>query len=683
MKKYFANEVLFREVAALLKEGRQVTIPVRGQSMRPFLADGRDSVTLASCTPDELTPGVVVLVREDKNGYIVLHRIIARQADRLVLQGDGNAGSAEYAYVKDVLGMAVVFIRKGRSYPASGMVWRMYSSGWRIWMKVKNAVHGVRGGLAYLKRVSCGFRKKIVGYCLLGLLSVSLSLGFIGVSKWVIDAATGTMEGSWGVGIALLAGLVVLQLVCDGIDNWMSVGMQVGVGNRLRHRLFARLLQSRWNAMEQFHTGDVMNRIEKDVSSVVGMLTVSLPSFVVTGMQLLAAFVFFCFLDARLPWVVVGVFPLFLWIGRFYLKRMYRYTSKIRKSDSRIQSIIQESLQLRSVIKALEQNDRYIGKLDRQQKTLQARLMQRTRFSILTRTCVSAAFAVGYLIAFVWGTVHLHQGLITFGTMAAFLQLVGKVQRPILDMARMLPSWVEVFASIDRLRELEALPQEREAAQVLSPTTPDVVVDKIDFGYDKGEALVFRQFSYCFQAGSRVAVMGETGRGKTTLVRLLLAFAVPQSGNIRLCTTDWEVEVSAETRCNFTYVPQGNTLFSGTIRDNLLMGNPEATEEDMVCALHTAVAGFVFDLPSGMDTLVGEQGSGLSEGQAQRIAIARALLRPAFILLFDEATSALDADTELRLLENLKEHCAGKTFIFVTHHTAVAERCDAVLRLDV
>ena len=643
MKKYFANEVLFREVAALLKEGRQVTIPVRGQSMRPFLADGRDSVTLASCTPDELTPGVVVLVREDKNGYIVLHRIIARQADRLVLQGDGNAGSAEYAYVKDVLGMAVVFIRKGRSYPASGRVWRMYSSGWRIWMKVKNAVHGVRGGLAYLKRVSCGFRKKIVGYCLLGLLSVSLSLGFIGVSKWVIDAATGTMEGSWGVGIALLAGLVVLQLVCDGIDNWMSVGMQVGVGNRLRHRLFARLLQSRWNAMEQFHTGDVMNRIEKDVSSVVGMLTVSLPSFVVTGMQLLAAFVFFCFLDARLPWVVVGVFPLFLWIGRFYLKRMYRYTSKIRKSDSRIQSIIQESLQLRSVIKALEQNDRYIGKLDRQQKTLQARLMQRTRFSILTRTCVSAAFAVGYLIAFVWGTVHLHQGLITFGTMAAFLQLVGKVQRPILDMARMLPSWVEVFASIDRLRELEALPQEREAAQVLFPTTPDVVVDKIDFGYDKGEALVY----------------------------------------IRLRTTDWEVEVSAETRCNFTYVPQGNTLFSGTIRDNLLMGNPEATEEDMVRALHTAVAEFVFDLPSGMDTLVGEQGSGLSEGQAQRIAIARALLRPAFILLFDEATSALDADTELRLLENLKEHCAGKTFIFVTHHTAVAERCDAVLRLDV
>lgn len=330
----------------------------------------------------------------------------------------------------------------------------------------------------------------------------------------------------------------------------------------------------------------------------------------------------------------------------------------------------------------MEQNDRYIGKLDRQQKTLQARLMQRTRFSILTRTCVSAAFAVGYLIAFVWGTVHLHQGLITFGTMAAFLQLVGKVQRPILDMARMLPSWVEVFASIDRLRELEALPQEREAAQVLSPTTPDVVVDKIDFGYDKGEALVFQQFSYCFQAGSRVAVMGETGRGKTTLVRLLLAFAVPQSGNIRLCTTDWEVEVSAETRCNFTYVPQGNTLFSGTIRDNLLMGNPEATEEDMVRALHTAVAEFVFDLPSGMDTLVGEQGSGLSEGQAQRIAIARALLRPAFILLFDEATSALDADTELRLLQNLKKYCAGKTFIFVTHHTAVAERCDAVLRLD-
>ena len=162
MKKYFANEVLFREVAALLKEGRQVTIPVRGQSMRPFLADGRDSVTLVSCTPDELTPGVVVLVREDKNGYIVLHRIIARQADRLVLQGDGNAGSAEYAYVKDVLGMAVVFIRKGRSYPASGMVWRMYSSGWRtgfLWFPEEDC--GILSAWIIIGKSFAGFYRSV------------------------------------------------------------------------------------------------------------------------------------------------------------------------------------------------------------------------------------------------------------------------------------------------------------------------------------------------------------------------------------------------------------------------------------------------------------------------------------------------------------------------------------------
>lgn len=682
MKKYVANEILLPEVAALLKEGFQVTIPVKGKSMQPFLVDGRDSVTLASCTPDDLSPGVVVLVREDRKGYIVLHRIVSRQADRLVLQGDGNNGIKETARVEEVLGRAVAFIRKGKTYPASGRVWRMYSSGWMRWLKAKSAARGIRDKLAYLKLVSAGFRRKIAGYCLLGLCAVGLSLGFIWVSKRVIDIAAGAASGSLLAGSVVLACLMLLQLAGEAADNWMSVRMQIEVGNKLRHRLFARLLQSSWNGMERFHTGDVMNRIEQDTSVVVGALTVSLPSLLTTGVQLLAAFVFFCLLDGCLPWIVAGILPVFLLAGRVYLKRMYRYTNKIRRSDSRIQSIIQESLQQRSVIKALGQNERYIGRLDRQQETLRARLMQRTRFSVLTRACVSAAFAGGYLAAFVWGAVYLQRGWITFGTMAAFLQLVGKIQRPMLDLARMVPSLVEVFTSTDRLRELEALPLEKEEKQLLFPETPDVVMDAVDFAYAEGESPVFRRFSYCIPAGSRIAVMGETGRGKTTLIRLLLAFVSPQAGSIRLRTAQHEAGVSPETRCNFTYVPQGNLLFSGTVRDNLLTGNPEATEEDMIKALRTAVADFVFSLPSGMDTLIGEHGNGLSEGQAQRIAIARALLRPASILLFDEATSALDAATELQLLDNLKRDCAGKTFVFVTHHAAVAERCEAVLRLD-
>ena len=225
------------------------------------------------------------------------------------------------------------------------------------------------------------------------------------------------------------------------------------------------------------------------------------------------------------------------------------------------------------------------------------------------------------------------------------------------------------------------MPEEEAGSSLRLAETPDVLVEGIDFAYALGDRPVFHHFSCRFPAGSRTAVMGETGTGKTTLVRLLLAFDKPQAGAIRLRTGKETVEVSARTRCNFTYVPQGNTLFSGTIRENLRMGNPEATGEEMCRALRTAVADFVFALPNGLDSFIGEQGSGLSEGQAQRIAIARALLRNSPILLLDEATSALDEETERILMENLERDYTDRTFIFVTHHAAVAERCGQVVKM--
>lgn len=382
---------------------------------------------------------------------------------------------------------------------------------------------------------------------------------------------------------------------------------------------------------------------------------------------------------------MVAVFPLFLLGSRYYMKRIHRYTHKIRRSDSLIQAVIQESLQHRTVIKTLEQSGNRVSKLDEWQDTLRNQVLGRTRFSLAARSFVSLAFSGGYLTAFLWGSVSLSTGAITFGTMAAFLQLVGKVQRPVLDLSRLIPSFAQVFTAIDRLEELERLPEESDEESMRFAETPDVEIDNITFRYVEGEAPVFNHFSCKFPAGSCTAVMGETGRGKTTLVRMLLALALPEEGRIVLRThSQLQKEgclVSPSTRCNFTYVPQGNTLFSGTIRENLLMGNPEAREEDMNHALRTAVADFVFSLPDGIDTLLTEQGGGLSEGQAQRIAIARALLRPGHILLLDEATSALDSETERVLLGNLRRDCKGRTFVFITHHLMVVEGCDEVVRL--
>ena len=536
--------------------------------------------------------------------------------------------------------------------------------------------------LAYLWGASAGWRRSILLDSLVGVCSVLLSLTFIYVSKLAIDVATGAVAGIrlWQAGAGLLL-LLLLQLGCNVCEGWIGVRMQVGAGNGLRHRLFAHLLYSRWNELERFHTGDVVNRVERDVSAVVSLLTVSVPSLLIVSVQLLAAFAFFCLLDPWLPWVVVAVMPLFLPVARFYMRRMNRYTHAIRQSDSHIQSLIQESLQHRLVVKALEQNRRHVGRLDERQREWSGQVMQRTRFSLASRVLVSLAFSGGYLIAFLWGTVQLGEGLITFGTMAAFLQLVGKIQQPVLGLARLLPAFAEAFTAADRLLELEHVSVEDAAEPLRFREPPAVEIRDLTFRYSPGDRAVFTRFSCDFPAGSCTAVVGETGKGKTTLVRLLLALVAPEQGMASLRVGQHVCPLSAETRCNFTYVPQGNTLFSGTVRDNLRMGNPQATDEDMRRALRTAVADFVFTLPGGLDASLGEQGGGLSEGQAQRIAIARALLRPAGILLLDEATSALDPDTERQFLTRLKHDYAGRTVIFVTHHEAVAAGCERVVRL--
>ena len=517
--------------------------------------------------------------------------------------------------------------------------------------------------LAYLWDLSCGQRGRILLSCLIGILGTAFALGFVYTSKQLIDIATGARAGSLTVMAAATVGLLALQLLCGAADTWVAARMGVEAANALRHRLFGRLLRSRWNALEQLHTGDVVNRVEQDTTAIVTLLTASLPTAVVTVVQLVAAFAFFYVLDPVLPWLVVGILPLFLLGARFYLRRMKHLTHDIRRSDSRIQAVIQETLQHRTVIKTLEQDEGRIRSLGTLQDDLRSQVLSRTRFSLAARMAVSSAFAGGYVTAFIWGALRLSTGSITVGTLTAFLQLVGRIQRPAFDLSRLVPSVVNALTAADRLLELERLPAE-------------------DGGYSEGDAPVFSGFSHRFESGTCTAIMGETGRGKTTLVRLLLALAEPQEGRITLTDGATACPVSARTRGNFVYVPQGNTLFSGTVRDNLLMGNPDATPQELDEALHTAVAlDFVRALPQGLDTPLSEQGGGLSEGQAQRIAIARALLRPGRILLLDEATSALDPETERTLIARLRRHAAGRTLLFVTHHPALAAECDATLRL--
>lgn len=540
--------------------------------------------------------------------------------------------------------------------------------------------------------ISIGIRWRIIVVTLLGIFNVLIGLAFIWASKWTIDIATNDASGNlWMSGIVLIL-LVLIQLSMGVVQNWFSIRLQVHSRNQLRHRLFQRLLASRWNELEQYHSGDVVNRVQQDGSVIINLLTSTVPAFVITATQLSAAFIFFCFLDIRLAWILVALLPILLIGSRYYSRRMRKYTHTIRQSGSNIQSVLQESLQHRVVIKSMEQDDRHLDKLESLQTGLEKQVDVRTRFSLFSRSIVSLGFSGGYLIAFLWGAYRLSLGTISFGTITAMLQLVSKVQQPALSLSKLIPSFVIAMTAAERLMELEDLPSEDLTKQQLYAAAPRLIIDHVFFKYKEGTPEVMDGLDVTIEPGSRCAIIGETGAGKTTLIRLILAFATPDKGSILLESTDAQhlptnsdsarISLSSHTRCNFVYVPQGNSLLSGTIRDNLLMGNSQATDQEMITALRHAQADFVLEMSNGLDTSINELGGGLSEGQAQRIAIARALLRPGQILLLDEATSALDSETERHFLDALDEYYPNKTVLFITHDQSIVERANQVITLS-
>lgn len=542
-------------------------------------------------------------------------------------------------------------------------------------------------------------RFRILAGTLCGAGRVFGGLLFIWLSKQLIDIAVGDASGALLPLALLLVGTLVAEVACSVLQGYCEIRSEASLRNGLRQRLFDRAMWSCWTGRERFHTGDTVNRLEEDVRVVAEVLCRTLPSLLVAGAQALGAFGFLCSLNDSLAWVVVGVLPVFLLVGKRFTKHVRKLTADIRCTDGKVQSLVQESLQHRMLIASLQQCGGVMSRLAEVQRQLLDQVMGRARFTLLVRGIVLTGFGAGYLVAFLWGVTQLQQGLITFGVLTAFLQLVGQVQRPTADFSRQLPALIHASASAARLIELDTLPSEADDAlpegnDALSAgndalpageatSVAGICLEGVTFAYPEGKRQIFANFTHDFRPGSSTAIMGETGTGKSTLVRLILAFLRPQQGKV--CFYDKEgrqIPATAATRRHLAYVPQGNTLLSGTIRQNLLMGDPEATEDRMRDALHTAVADFVDTLPDGIDTLCGEQGAGLSEGQAQRIAIARALLRPGSILLLDEFSSALDRDTEQLLMERLTTRTAGKTLIFITHHWQIAERCEQIIRLS-
>ena len=540
---------------------------------------------------------------------------------------------------------------------------------------------GLMKYMRWLWRNSAGVRGRLAFNVVLGTLNVALNLLFIGLCKHLVDIATGDVEGSIPMFAGIIIGVIVLRLLVTAVNVRIENLTTSKMNFIIRRRLYSSLLQSKWNGRERLHSGDTLNRLETDVSTVTGVICSDFPQLFSTLIQLVAAVAYLSTMDIRLAIVLLVITPVFLIVSRLFFRKMMTLTRDIRDTESLVQSHLQESIQHRVVISSMENGGQMEDRLDDLQDTEYDQVKARTRFTIFARTVVSASFLFGYIAAFLWGVFGIASGAITFGVMTAFLQLVGQIQRPVVNITRQIPSFIYSTASIDRLMELEDSPKEETGDPVRLEGPVGIRIEDLTFRYPDGENNVMSGLSHDFAPLSRTAIVGETGIGKSTLIRLILALLEPNSGSITLYGRSSSAKASPLTRCNLVYVPQGNTLFSGTIRENLLMGDPEASEERMKEVLEVAQAGFVFSLPAGIDSPCGEGGAGLSEGQAQRIAIARGLLRPGDILLLDEFSSSLDPETEEKLMESVSRFAEGKTIIFITHREKVSAWCDSILRL--
>lgn len=556
-------------------------------------------------------------------------------------------------------------------------------------MKLKNLLripeskYPVKSILSWLWLSWRGNRIQAIANALLGLLDVGVSLGSVWAVKNAIDVASHSRSGSLYAAVAVMGVLILCDFAINIAQIWVKNILGVRAQNRMQQRMLDRILRSEWHGRDKLHSGDVLNRLELDVSQVVTFLTETIPNTLSVLALFIGSFFYLFSMDALLAVIIIAVLPLFLVVSRVYVGRMRLLTRLVRESDSRVQSVLQETVQNRMLIKTLEKDAAMVGKLENTQSELRRNVVRRTVFSVFSNLILNFGFALGYLIAFLWSAVRMYNHTLSFGGMTAFLQLVARIQTPARNLTKLVPAFVSVLTAAERLMELEENPLEPQGEPVYIAAGNGVGVRLADvsYAYDAEEEDVIKDFSYDFTPGSCTAILGETGAGKTTLVRIILALIRPRKGRAVVYNAlGEEHELSSLTRCNFVYVPQGNTLLSGTIRDNLRLGRLSATDDDMREALERACADFVFSLPEGLDTVCSEDGGGLSEGQAQRIAIARALLRDCNIMLFDEATSSLDPDTERRLLRNLLEN-SGKTIIFVTHRMAVVDYCDRVLRM--
>ena len=523
----------------------------------------------------------------------------------------------------------------------------------------------------------CRYRAVVGIHILLGILGTALSLLSSVAMKTLIDVVTGFQTGAIFTAAAWMAGMLLGSAAMQAAASRIAAVINIRVQNGIQAEVYDRMLRTDWASLEQFRSGDLLNRLNTDVTSVSGGVTGLLPSFVTAAVQFLGSLMIILCYDPVMALIALIGAPLSVLCSRTLVRRMRSYNRRMKDISSEVMSFHEDSLRNLTSIKAFGIMDGFRDRMCAMQGKYREMYLDYNRFSVIAGFVMSI---VGLLVSagcFGWGVYRLWTHAISYGAMMMFLQLTTMLRSAFSSLIGLVPTAVSITTSAGRLMAVADLPEEpgaRETAPV--PDACTVELRDVTFAYPGGEP-VLEHVDFRARPGEIVALTGASGEGKTTMIRLMLGLVRPEDGSVCLTGADGQcLPVSAATRAAFSYVPQGNTVFAGTIADNLRMVRPEATDAELIAALETACAyDFVRQLPDGIYARTGELGHGLSEGQAQRIAVARAVLRGAPVLLLDEATSALDEATEQRMLENLMHSGRVQTCVLITHRAATAERC--------
>ncbi len=537
-----------------------------------------------------------------------------------------------------------------------------------------------------LKWVYENIKKYLPQLFLISFLAAAVSLVFVLlalVSKNILEIATADRQGSIILNGALLLSLVVVQVLCSGLESILKSRVSAKLTVTLREGIFKQAQGKRFSQISKYHSGDLLNRMTSDVDVLQSGVVNILPNLVSMVTKIIGCMAALVYLEPTVALTVLAIGLIIPLFARFLSKRFKQLHKQAHKTEGETRSFIQECFENRAVMKSFKTQDFIFSKLSNYLKQNYKIKMKRAVLSVVLHLGLYSFFTIGYYVVLLWGALQIANPKIafTYGTLMAFLQLISQLRLPLQNISGILPQYYSLLASAERLIEIEQLESEKAALcgdklEKLCQDFKFLQADGVSFSY--GDETVIKDLSFKINRGSMTAILGDSGSGKSTVFKLLLSLYEINGGRI---TLNGNTDITSENRGIFSYVPQGNMIISGSIKENISMGNPNISDLEIENAAKIAeIYDLVQDLPNGFDSVLLEHGSGLSEGQLQRIAIARAIANASPVLLLDEATSALDMPTEKKVLNNIKA-LTDKTVILVTHRLENVNLCDGVVNL--